>query len=62
MTPYYHDDGTEIDPSLYLIPELCLRCKDYNNPEEEITCTLNRIDEREDGEEFKCFAFVDIND
>lgn len=59
MTPYFHDDGTEINPDLIPMPDLCLVCRKKNIPEEEIPCTLNRIGLKA-GEEFECFAFETI--
>ncbi len=59
MAPFFDDDGTEINPNLIPTPELCLVCKKHNDPKEEILCTLNIIDQRND-DEFKCFAFESI--
>ncbi len=56
MTPYFNDDGTEINPDLIPMPDLCLVCKKKDDPYEEIPCTLNRIGTKA-GEEFECFAF-----
>ncbi|NOY50892.1 MAG: hypothetical protein GXO88_10075 [Chlorobi bacterium] len=56
MTPFFDDDGTEINPDLVPKPGLCLICKKQDDPEEEILCTLNILDQRDD-DEFKCFAF-----
>jgi hypothetical protein len=56
---YHRDDGTIVNPKDYPIPKLCLQCKLLGNPHEEISCTLNRIDV-EEGEEFQCYAFLDI--
>ncbi len=60
MTPFYDDDGTEVNPDLIPKPDLCQICKKQDNPNEEILCSLNRMDQRED-DEFKCFAFEKIN-
>ena len=60
MTPYYDDDGNELNPDLFPVPSLCLVCKKYEDPYEEILCTLNRLGQRDD-EEFKCFAFENMS-
>ena len=61
MSPFYDDDGTEINPDLYSKPDLCLICKKQDDPKEEILCTLNRMDQRNDND-FKCYAFENINE
>ena len=61
MTPLFDDNGKEINPDLMPKPDLCLICKKQDNTEEEILCALNRIDQRNDNE-FKCFAFENINE
>jgi hypothetical protein len=61
MTPFFDDDGTEINPDLIPKPDLCLICKKQDDSKEEIFCSLNRIDQRNDNE-FKCFAFENINE
>lgn len=57
--PYYHDDGTLLNPDLIPKPSLCLVCeKDQIDDEmEQILCTLNRLDQQGE-EEFICFAYV----
>ncbi len=60
MTPFFDDDGTEVNPDLVSTPDLCLVCKKQDDPKEEILCTLNRLDQRNDNE-FKCFAFENLN-
>jgi hypothetical protein len=57
--PYFDDDGNEINPDFYPKPGLCLICKKNNDKDEEILCTLNRIDQRME-HEFKCGAFEEI--
>ena len=52
MTPFYNDDGTEVNPDMIPKPDLCTICKKDNDPDEEILCTLNRIDQS-DNSEFK---------
>ena len=59
MSPFYNDDGTEVNPDMIPKPNLCLICKKDNDPDEEILCTLNRIDQS-DNSEFKCFSFENI--
>ena len=57
--PYYHDDGTELNPDLIPKPSLCVACaKDQLHDEmEQILCNLNRLDQQGE-EEFICFAYV----
>ena len=57
--PYFDDDGTEIDPQKLPIPQMCLMCEKNDLPEEEILCTLNRLDQRNEAQ-FKCYAFVSL--
>lgn len=56
---YFFDDGTEFNPDLYPKPGLCLTCKkneDSEDPEDEILCNLNRMDQH--GKEvFICYAY-----
>ncbi|MFC2125685.1 hypothetical protein ACFLU5_12825 [Bacteroidota bacterium] len=60
MSPYYDDDGTEINPDLIPQPDLCLICKKLDDPNEEIPCTLNRVGQKDDIE-FECGAFEDLD-
>lgn len=62
MPPFYHDDGTEINPDLVPVPGMCLVCKKWNNgdPEEEILCKLNQIDHMK-SDDFECYEFESIN-
>ena len=53
---FYLDDGTKVNPNLIPKPSLCISCNKDDDPSEEILCTLNRIDQRNDAE-FKCFSF-----
>ena len=53
---YYFDDGTEYNPDLFPKPNLCLVCKKDADPNEEILCNLNRMDQHSKSD-FKCFAF-----
>ena len=59
MCPFYDDNGAEINPEAIKKPSLCVICKKDNDPEEEIICTLTRMDQR-DEEEFDCEAFEKI--
>lgn len=56
MTPFYDDDGTEVNPDLIPKPGLCLSCKKNDDPNEEMLCALNRLDQRNEND-FKCFAY-----
>ncbi|MGE0930987.1 hypothetical protein [Peijinzhouia sedimentorum] len=53
---FYDDDGTEVNPDLFPKPQLCLSCKKNEDSNEEILCTLTRLDQRNEIE-FKCFAY-----
>ncbi len=53
---FFMDDGTRIDLDSIKIPPLCLRCRNYNVPAEEINCQLNRIDQQ-DELDFECGSF-----
>ena len=53
----FDDDGNKVNPNLIPKPSLCVMCAKDGDPGEEILCTLNRMG-REDGEEFKCGAYV----
>lgn len=53
---FFNDDGSEYNPDLFPLPNLCLSCKKKGDPNEEIVCNLTRMDQL--GEtEFKCFAY-----
>jgi len=56
MSPFYNDDGTEINPDLISKPGLCIICKNNNDPDQEIPCILTRMDQQ-DEQEFICQAF-----
>jgi hypothetical protein len=58
---YYYDDGTEYNPDLYPKPNLCLVCKKDKDPNEEILCNLNRMDQY-DNSDFRCFAFEEVKE
>ena len=54
---FYNDDGTEVNPDLIPKPSLCISCRKDGLPgEEDILCTLNRMDQMGE-EEFKCYAY-----
>jgi hypothetical protein len=59
MSPFYDDNGTEIDPIEIMKPSLCVICKKDSDPDQEILCTLTRIDQRYE-EDFVCEAFENI--
>lgn len=54
--PFYHDDGSEINPDLVPKPSLCVTCRRNDDPGEEILCALTRADQQEQSE-FQCFAY-----
>ncbi|GBD92898.1 hypothetical protein BMS3Abin05_00473 [bacterium BMS3Abin05] len=53
---YFLDDGTKIDPNLVSKPGLCVTCVRDDDPDEEVLCTLTRIDQM-DQSEFNCFSY-----
>lgn len=59
MDGYFDDDGNELNLDLLPKPNLCLSCKKNEDPNEEILCNLNRLDQRDESE-FKCFAYEQI--
>ena len=54
--PYYDDDGNEINPELVKKPSLCITCVKDDDPEEQILCNLNRMDQADENE-FICYAY-----
>lgn len=57
---YCTDDGQVVDPDSIKLPSLCLQCRRNGQPDEEIPCNLNRIDqvkEIENSDEFICGAY-----
>ena len=56
MSPYYNDNGQEIDPLQTPTPGLCVICIHYDDPDQEIECTLTRMDSHEE-KQFICYAF-----
>lgn len=41
------------------MPQMCMMCEKQDDPNEEILCNLNRLDQREESQ-FKCYAFVSL--
>ncbi len=58
---FFDDDGNRLNPNLVPKPTLCLSCKKDDDPREEVFCTLTRLDQTEE-DEFKCFAYLNVND
>ena len=58
----YDDDGNKIDRLSIPMPDLCLNCESFldDDWEENMLCDLTRAD-REEGEEFVCYAWRFIN-
>jgi hypothetical protein len=56
---YFDDDGTPLNPDLIPKPGLCLICGKNLDPNEEILCNLNRLDQR-NKDKFVCYAFEKI--
>ena len=56
MMPYYDDDRNEINPELIPKPSLCIICIKDDDPNEQILCNLNRMDQP-DEQDFKCYAY-----
>ena len=54
--PYHDDDGNEINPELVSKPSLCVTCIKDDDPNEQILCNLNRMDQS-DEQDFKCYAY-----
>lgn len=53
---YYDDDGNELNPDLITKPSLCILCAKDDDPDEEILCNLNRLDQQCEVD-FKCGAY-----
>ncbi len=53
---FFCDDGTPINPDLIRKPSLCVTCRKDDDPQEEILCTLTRMDQQGE-EQFQCDAF-----
>ncbi|MCP4374480.1 MAG: hypothetical protein GY797_41215 [Deltaproteobacteria bacterium] len=57
ISGFYDDDGTKIDPNLMDKPSLCTTCKKDDVENEEMLCTMNKIDQQGE-DEFVCEAYV----
>jgi hypothetical protein len=59
---FYDDEGNRVNPDLIPKPGLCLLCRknDIDDPMENILCSMNRLDQK-DQKEFKCGAFESLN-
>ena len=53
---FFNDDGTPVNPNIVPKPSLCVSCLHDDDPEQEILCMLNRIDQQ-NAKDFKCFAY-----
>ncbi len=54
--PFFDDDGNELNSDLVAKPDLCVSCAKDGDPNEEILCTLNRLDQQGE-DEFLCGAY-----
>lgn len=56
---FFYDDGTRIDESKVPMPNKCLGCRKNQSDdwEDDILCKLNRADQVDDLDNFKCGAF-----
>jgi hypothetical protein len=57
LSGYFDDFGNELNPDLVSKPGLCLLCAEDENPHELVLCTLNRLDQADQEQEFECGAF-----
>jgi hypothetical protein len=57
ISGYYDDDGNKLNPDLVPKPGLCLLCANDDDPHELVLCNLNRLDQAEEKDEFRCGAF-----
>ncbi len=57
---YYNDDGTELNPNLIKMPNLCVSCKKKDDPHEEILCNLTRLDQA-GSDTFICYAYESLS-
>jgi len=57
--PYFDDDGNELDPTGVPMPKMCMMCEKRDDPDEDILCNLNRLDQRNE-QDFRCGAFVSL--
>ena len=57
LSGYFDDDGNKLNPELITKPGLCLLCANDENPHELVLCNLNRLDQVDELEEFRCHSF-----
>jgi hypothetical protein len=58
---FYNDDGTEFNPDLIPVPDLCATCsRNGKSAKENVVCGLNRADQA-DEDVFVCFAYTPIS-
>ena len=59
---YFNDDGTEFNPGLQPVPDLCVSCvkNEVHDADEEVVCNLTRADQQGD-EVFVCFSYQPIS-
>jgi hypothetical protein len=57
---FFRDDGTPVNPELVPKPSLCILCRKGDDPSEEISCILTRMDQQ-GYSEFICDAFEPKN-
>ena len=53
---FFDDNGEKLDPNLIVKPSLCTTCRKDDNPDQEIFCNLNRLDQK-DEKDFECYAY-----
>jgi len=53
---YFDDDGNEMNPNLTSKPALCVSCVKDEDPNQEMLCNLNRLDQQGEAD-FKCGAY-----
>ena len=58
---FFTDDGEEVPLEDIPIPPLCLTCVLFDNPNEHIECTLNRMGQRKK-KTFRCGVYVKLQD
>ncbi len=53
---FVDDDGHALNPALIPKPALCVSCAKDGDPDEEVLCCLNRLDQQAEAE-FQCFVY-----
>lgn len=53
---YFDDEGNEMNPNLTSKPALCVSCVKDEDPNQEMLCNLNRLDQQDEAD-FKCGAY-----